>query len=119
MGKITVVTQILLKGRLFRINEQYCFTEKIKLLVGCGCGGKQKEEKWYYRLFLNNVFYDMPIEFATEVPSDFNSPDQCPDPNFDQRRENIGETQSTKDFNPFRQNNDPTAIWCRAQRVIM
>jgi hypothetical protein len=83
-------------------------------MIGCGCGGKPKQEKKFYRVFLNNIYYDIQEEFAIPVPPEAEA--ICPDPNFEQRRTDLGDTQQTKDFNPFRNNRDPKVIFCSANQ---
>jgi hypothetical protein len=112
---ITITSAVLVKGRVFKVNEQYCWTEKIMILLGCGCGGKPKQNTLHYRVILDGVAYDIPMNFIVEsqqiIPPDGQD--------FNARRTNLGDTQDVKDFNPYRQNNDPQYIANLANNVPM
>lgn len=47
-GHLTIQTPVYIGSHMFKINEQYEFTEVQWYLVGCGCGGKKKVSTKYY-----------------------------------------------------------------------
>lgn len=113
---ITITVTTIIKGRAFKPNEQYCYASKFSTLVGCGCGGKAKETKWFYKVVLDSgIEYDIPVERATETTV----PISCRDQNFEEAREDIGDTNEVKDFNPYRVNNDPYEIAKKANNIPM
>ena len=113
---ITITVTTIIKGKSFRVQEQYCYTEKITQLVGCGCGGKAKQSMEFYRLVLDGgIQYDIPVERAVESTV----PISCRDQNFLEARADIGDTNTVADFNPFRDNLDPVKILKNANIVPM
>jgi hypothetical protein len=113
---ITIVMTTYVKGKVFKPQEQYCYTEKVNILVGCGCGGKAKESILHYRVVLDGgIQYDIPADRVVE--SDVVIP--CDDRDFLNARANIGDTNRVSDFNPYRNNLDPNAIAASANNVPM
>ena len=47
-GHVTIQTPVYIGTHMFKINEQYEFSEIQWFLVGCGCGGQKKESVKYY-----------------------------------------------------------------------
>lgn len=113
---ITIVMTTYIKGKVFKPQEQYCYTEKVDILIGCGCGGKKRDSVPHYRVVLDGgVAYDIPADRVVE--SDVVIP--CEDRDFLTARANIGDTNRVEDFNPFRNNLDPNEIAARANNVPM
>jgi hypothetical protein len=112
---ITITVAILVKGRVFKVNEQYRYEEKVIIPIGCGCGGKPKVNTVHYRILMGSVFFDIPQGFAVETQQIIPPEGQ----DFNARRVNLGDTQDVKDFNPYRANNDPNAIAALANNVPM
>lgn len=113
---ITITVTTAIKGKVFKPNEQVCYSEKVTQLVGCGCGGKKKEEKQFYRhIGDGGIFYDIPVERAVETDVVIS----CRDQNFEEAREDIGDTNKVQDFNPYRVNNNPYEILKSANNIPM
>jgi hypothetical protein len=112
---ITISLTVLIKGRAFKVQEQYCYTEIVEILVGCGCGGKKKESVLHYRVVLNDINYDIPVTRAVEstvvIP--------CEDQNFLDARAEIGDTNRVFDFNDFRTNIDAQQVAISANNIPM
>lgn len=116
IGLLTIVISFYEKGRLFKAQEQFCFFEQSIKLVGCGCGGKKREEVPAYKIYLNNVIYELEARYVvdanwTVIP--------CEDRDFEKRRENIGDTQQVHNFDPYRQNNNVNDIIASANNIPM
>jgi hypothetical protein len=112
---ITITMPTLINGRVFKVNEQFIYEEKIMILLGCGCGGKPKVNTLHYRVFLGAISYDIPYTFVVETMQVIPPEGQ----DFNARRTNLGDTQEVKDFNPYRQNNDPALIRAQANNIPM
>lgn len=116
---ITITTLINIKGRVFKPNEQYCYSTTLDILLGCGCGGKPKQSVKHYRVRLDNVFYDIPFTFVTETTT----PIACEDQNFRNRIQYIGnrtiDGKWIDDYNPYRLNPDPIEIAKAANNIPM
>lgn len=116
---ITVTTLVNIKGRIFKPNEQYCFEDIVTTLVGCGCGGKPKQEVKNYRVKLDNIFYDIPQQFAVETTV----PITCEDQDFRARIQFIGnrtiDGKYIQNYNPYRLNPDPLEIAKAANNIPM
>ena len=52
-GHVTIQTPVYVGRYYFKINHQYPFTKIQWYSVGCGCGGKKKEQKKFYLLTVN------------------------------------------------------------------
>ena len=103
---ITITSKINIKGFEFKPQQQYCYIAEIELTIGCGCGGKAKQQINHFRVKINNILYDIPERNAVRTVQ----PIACEDQDFLKARAAIGDTNRVADFDPFRNNNDPYAI---------
>jgi len=67
VGMITVQEKVYLNAignpktsRLFKTNEQYCYTGTIIKLIGCGCGSSAKKQLKYFQVQVDKRNYEVP-----------------------------------------------------------
>ena len=118
-GMITIQVRVYLKNRVFEVGEQYCYAEKVTKAMqeGCKpCGKHVRITKDFYRLYIDDVQYDIKETFAveSEVPIKQGWEGQS----FEDRRESVGDTQFMNNFSKFRIDEDPKKIHKAANQVI-
>jgi len=66
-GHVTVQIPVYVGNHMFKVNNQYEFTKVQWFQVGCGCGGKKKEQKKYYLLTVGENKYSVEDRHLVET----------------------------------------------------
>ena len=104
-GHLTIQTPVYIGSHMFKINEQYEFTEIQWHLVGCGCGGKKKVSTKYYLVTVGVNKFSVEAKHVVETNVAIPKASQ----NFDVARRDQHRYPGT-DFSSIVAHPDPDAI---------
>lgn len=115
IGRITISQKVINKGKVFGVNEQYCYKSIIQREKGCGCGGNKKKIVNFYVVEENGIEYEINAKFAVET-NDIDTP--IGGLSYEERISHIGDNYNFS-FQDLLIKPNPDEILERAQIVRM